>query len=310
MLHSRMLAAALLPFALACCPLTPACADDDPTTPAPTPDSADSSGYGTDLTSYLENWFARSDAAKASQPHWMTPMITVTPRLEQEYRYDQYWQHLGNGANISQYDSGKALELIPTYTEEVLINPPPYLVRTARNPASGWGDWPFLVVKQRLASGNEQNGNYIVTVFMGVQAPTGITQFTNRAWIVTPTLAGGKGWGDFDFQTTLSAGLPTAEQNFLGTALLWNTTLQYHFLTYFWPEFTTSLTHWYGGLRDDKTQLMLAPGIIFGRFPLYGRTLFSIGGAYQFATTPKLSGTPVLTPIYNHAWILSGRVSF
>src|SRR5438309_842053 len=29
------------------------------------------------------------NAAKESQPHWMTPVVTVTPRLEQEFRYDQ-----------------------------------------------------------------------------------------------------------------------------------------------------------------------------------------------------------------------------
>jgi hypothetical protein len=32
----------------------------------------------------LDGWFATSDAAKEEQPHWMTPVVTVTPRLEQE----------------------------------------------------------------------------------------------------------------------------------------------------------------------------------------------------------------------------------
>src|SRR5438477_5012549 len=31
------------------------------------------------------------NAAKESQPHWMTPVVTVTPRLEQEFRYDQFF---------------------------------------------------------------------------------------------------------------------------------------------------------------------------------------------------------------------------
>lgn len=284
---------------------------DDASTSAPVaaPVPADT-GYGTDLGEYFANWFARSDAAKASQPHWMTPLVTVTPRLEQEVRYDQYSEHLGNGANIDQYDSGKGLELIPTYTEEVLINPPPYLDRSIKGQAQGWGDWPFLTVKQRLYTGNEQNGNYIVTAFLGFQAPAGSSAFTEHAWIITPTIAAGKGWGDFDIQSTLSAALPTTQQNVIGTALLWNTTLQYHFATYFWPEFETNLTHWYGGLRGDKTQLFLTPGLILGRFPLYGRLNFVIGAGYQFAVTPKLTETPVLTPVYNHAWILTARTPF
>ena len=45
-------------------------------------DEATSAGSG----SWLDNWFATSDAAKEAQPHWMTPVVTVTPRLEQEIR--------------------------------------------------------------------------------------------------------------------------------------------------------------------------------------------------------------------------------
>ena len=149
----------------------------------------------------------------------MTPLVTVTPRLEQEFRYDQYWQHLGNGANIDQYDSGKGLELIPTSTNEVLLNLPPYLDRSIRKPAQGWNDWQFLVVKQRLLSANEQDGNYIVTAFLGVQAPTGDAAFTNHAWVITPTIAGGKGFGDFDIQSTLSVALPASHGSTIGTAL-------------------------------------------------------------------------------------------
>ena len=40
---------------------------------------------------YFSDWFQRSDQAKAEQPHWVTPIATVTPGLEQEVRYDQLW---------------------------------------------------------------------------------------------------------------------------------------------------------------------------------------------------------------------------
>jgi hypothetical protein len=29
---------------------------------------------------------------QAEQPHWITPVNTTTPRLEQEFRYDIQWQ--------------------------------------------------------------------------------------------------------------------------------------------------------------------------------------------------------------------------
>ena len=50
---------------------------------------------------YFGTWYDRVGVAQASQPHWMTPLMTVTPRLEQEFRYDQYWEHTGTGADIA-----------------------------------------------------------------------------------------------------------------------------------------------------------------------------------------------------------------
>lgn len=65
------------------------------------------------ITDYFLHWFDRADLAQATQPHWMTPITTVTPRLEQEFRYDQFQQFLQNGAQIDNYFAGKGLELIP-----------------------------------------------------------------------------------------------------------------------------------------------------------------------------------------------------
>ena len=167
----------------------------------------------------------------------MTPITTVTPRLEQEYRYDQFQQFLQNGAEINNYFSGKGLELIPTETNEILINVPAFQQRLPEGskvkPATGFADGNFVTIKQRLLSANEENGNYILTAFLGVQAA-----FTNRpAWIVTPTIAGGIGWGNFDVQGTIGYTIPTANQHVVGTSLLTSLTLQYHLLEYFWPEF-------------------------------------------------------------------------
>jgi len=278
-------------------------------TPAPTPQSYQAGDAG--VGAYFLNWFNRVDAAQASQPHWMTPLVTVTPRLEEEFRYDQYWQRLGNGGNVNAFDSGKGLELIPTETNELLLNLPPYQQRIGKKPAEGWADWPILTVKQRLLSANEQNGNYIVTAFLGVQAPTGVSAFTNDAYIITPTIAGGKGWGDFDIQMTAGVPVPTGHENIIGTSAVVNTAFQYHFMDVFWPELEVSYTHWFDGLRGGKNQVFLTPGIIFGRFALFGtRARFIIGGGYQFAVTPKLQLEPALTPIYNHAWLISTRLAF
>jgi hypothetical protein len=47
------------------------------------------------VVDYFATWYDRVDAAQASQPRWMTLITTVTPRLEEEYRYDQFQQFLG-----------------------------------------------------------------------------------------------------------------------------------------------------------------------------------------------------------------------
>jgi hypothetical protein len=267
------------------------------------------------ITEYFATWFDRVEAAQASQPHWMTPITTVTPRLEQEYRYDQSQQFLQNGAEVNNYFFGKGLELIPTTTNEILINVPNFEQRLPEGskvkPATGFADGNFVTIKQRLLSANEENGNYILSVFLGFQAPTGITAFTNRpAWIVTPTIAGGIGWGDFDIQGTIGYTLPTDERNHVGTSLVTSTTLQYHIGEYFWPEFAFNDTQWTSGVRADRNQLFVSPGIMFGRFQIYNRVKFNFGIAYQVAVVPDHHILDPLTPMYNHAWILSMRMTF
>jgi hypothetical protein len=43
----------------------------------------------------FRSWLDMVQATQAAQPNWMTPLVTVTPRLEQEFRYDQYDQKKG-----------------------------------------------------------------------------------------------------------------------------------------------------------------------------------------------------------------------
>jgi hypothetical protein len=260
---------------------------------------------------FFDEWQARVHAAQESQPHWITPLATVTPRLEQEVRYDQVEEHSFNGGHTDRYGGGKGLELIPTSSTEVLINAPSYNDRDTTRPASGFADWQFLVVKQRLLSANEEQGNYIVTVFLGIQAPTGAETFTNHAWVVTPTLAAGKGWGDFDIQATAGVPIPTSHEEEIGTALVTNATCQYHLLRVFWPEVELNTTHWFDGERGGKTQVYVTPGLVLGRFPLFDNRVRAIVGAgYQYALAPKATTTPVSTPAYAHAWIFTARLAF
>jgi len=259
---------------------------------------------------FFAAWKARADAAKASQPKWITPLATVTPRLEQEYRFDAIGENMGNGAHLNNYDGGKGIELIPDETNEILINLPPYEVRSNKKPAEGFGDWSFLTVKQRFLSADEQHGNYIVTGFFGVSAPTGVTAFTQNAWSVTPTLAAGKGWGWFDVQATVGVPIPLSNVHAIGVQIVNNVTLQAHVDQYFWPEVEFNTTHWTSGPREGKTQLFFTPGVVIGRIPITKDNNLIIGVGYQTALTPKVTLKPVLTPTYSNAWLVSSRVTF
>src|SRR5690242_16206585 len=88
--------------------------------------------FGTPLLAQDANlsWLERVSATQAQQPHWVTPVATVTPRLEQEFRYDFVHQELQSGFAQWNIGGGKGLELIPTRNVEVLLNVPPYFNHT------------------------------------------------------------------------------------------------------------------------------------------------------------------------------------
>ncbi len=262
---------------------------------------------GAGAASSQDSWFARSDAAKEAQPHWMTPVVTVTPRLEQEFRYDQLQQSKSGGVNVSNYGLNKGLELIPTANSEVIIGVPGYQVTDHPRGGStqGWAD-ETLLFKYRMLSANEENGNYIVTGFMGVSLPTGDAQLSSGHYAFTPTLAVGKGWGTresgFDIQSTLSITVPDREMARLGEPIVWNTAFQGHLFKYWWPELETQYTHFDGGPFDGKNQTVITPGVVLGRYELIDRLHFVIGLGYQKA----VGGFQT----FNNAWQLTARTPF
>jgi hypothetical protein len=76
---------------------------------------------------FFDAWLQRSDQAKADQPHWMTPLATVTPRLEQEFRTDFLVEQMPTGDDLVNFGNTKGLELIPYERVELLFNVPPYI---------------------------------------------------------------------------------------------------------------------------------------------------------------------------------------
>ena len=74
----------------------------------------------------------------------------------------------------------------------------------------GRGDWPAFLAKYRFLSANQENGDYIVTAFFQMSDPLNTEgKISNHVLTAQPTLAAGKGWGDFDIQSTISVQIPS-----------------------------------------------------------------------------------------------------
>ena len=261
------------------------------------------------ILQYLDD---SADAARASQPEWSSPLATTTALMEQRLRLDMYQQHSGNGADTTQLDGGKGLDLIVSPTNEIQFAFPPYEIRSV-TPTSkalaGYGDWAFMRMEQRLFSAKKDDGDYVVTAWLTLQAPTGIKSLTSSSWSLQPTLAFGKGWGDLDVQGTLGAVLPTSNVHVLGRQIQSNTALQYHLDTVFWPEVEVNWTYYPDGQRRGLNQVYLTPGLVIGRFDLGHGLKFTTGAGYQIALAPPYRAKP-LTPAYANSLIVTTRMNF
>lgn len=245
-------------------------------------------------------WFARVRQTHARQPAWITPLVTVTPRLEEEVRFDLFRQATAGGMTTI-YGGGKGLELIPQERVEVILGIPPYVQRAPGGKPSGLGDTSFLL-KYRLRAMNSGNGGSILTLFLGATAPTATHGNGSGRPVVAPAVAFGKGSGNFDVQTTLGVGLPLGGVDRLGTPLAHNVAFQYRLLKKLWPEFEVNTTWWPNGERAGKKQVFLTPGLVVGRLKLWGRLGLTLGAGVQMAATRFR--------LYDRNWIFSFRLPF
>jgi hypothetical protein len=262
--------------------------------------------------SFIDRYQARVTATQNEQPHWVTPLVTVTPRLEQELRTDFVHQYNPKGFAVWNYGNSKGLELIPERHTEIIVNAPPFFNRS-NGEQDGFGDLSFLL-KERLFSRNEQHGGAIATVFLAATIPTGKNGNGSCCAVVTPTLAVGKGFGQLDFVSTAGGSLPATNAKGLGHTITWNNTIQYRlakegFGRLVWPEFEFNSSFYKGGANDGDAAVFGTPGLVFGRVPLAhkadgtpGRLGLTFGAGEQIALTHFHT--------YNHATVLTMRLPF
>ncbi len=263
--------------------------------------------------SFIAQYQSRVSATQAVQPHWVTPLVTVTPRLEQEFRSDFVRQTNTRGYDTWNLGNGKGVEIIPARRIELLFNLPPFFDHTQPGVRDGFGDISFNS-KFRVLSRNEESGNAIVTVFLAASLPTGKNGNGSCCAVVTPTLAMGKGFGQLALTTTFGGTLPVSNAVKLGHTMTWNNVAQYRLASrgaarFFWPEVELNSSFFSGGANDGKIMTFATPGVIIGRIPLRrnasgepGRLGLTFGAGEQIAVTHFHT--------YNHGLVLTTRIPF
>ncbi len=278
------------------------------------------------LQAFFDDWANWVSDAKASQPSWASPIATTSGLLGQRYRFEVQLQQSGNGTQTTNFDNGKGVDLIVNETQEIRLAPPPYVIRTGtppQNTLSGFGDWSPFRFKQRLFSSPQDQGNYVVSVWMGITLPTGIEKLTSHSVSLSPTIGFGKGWGAFDIQGNFGAVVPPggviknafqgklgeAFQNRQGDRIFGNAAVQYQLLGMIWPELEVNWTYYANGPRAGLSRVFLTPGISIARIPITKGLKLTLAIGYQVAIAPPYRAVP-LTPQYNNAWLLSTSLGF
>jgi hypothetical protein len=248
----------------------------------------------------IDRWLETVSHTQAEQPHWIAPVFTATARLEQMYVYDISQQSTAKG-DLTNFGGGRGLLLIPAEHINVVTTPPAYFAHQNGKIKDGFGDLSFLL-KYRLAAANEQQGNYVATAFLSTSIPTGTYNTGAPHALITPSFGFGKGWGHFDVQSTVGIGIPVADRDKLGTPVSCNAAFQYVFFRKLWPELEINSTIFPNGPNAGNAQVFLSPGLVLGKFHLWRRLGFAVGGGVQIATTHFHT--------LNHNRILSLRFPF
>jgi len=244
-------------------------------------------------------WFKMGERIQADEPNWLSPLATTSGRLKQEFRYDVWRQPETPGDTDYNFGAGKGFEFIAAPHVQLMVGAPPYIAHEGGKTPDGYGDIAVMM-KVGLAAAAPGESDYLVTLLLSATAPGGSASM--RDAVVSPGIALGKGWRNFDVQTTLSGSLPTGNIAAIGRQVVSNTAFQYRALWRLWPELEVNTTAFLEGKDAGQTEVFLTPGLGFGRIRLWRALKFSTAAGMQIAATRFHA--------YNHRAMFSVRYSF
>lgn len=254
---------------------------------------------------FFQKWEARTTQTQSNQPSWAVPLFAPYPMLIQVFRFDAMRQITPARTSTWNYGAGRGLNLVPGFNSEFDVYNPAYFQHNSKT-TDGFGDVAFMY-KYRIVSGNKKHGDYALSMQLVATIPTGDHTNGSTDASLSPTLLAGKGFGRFDLVSSLGGTLPTGDNVKLGRSIGWNTTVQYHFGKYLWPEMETNSTYFFGGKNDGKAQNFITPGLTTSQFKFRpndgrSRTGIAIGAGMQIASSRFHA--------YNHQLVFTTRFLF
>jgi hypothetical protein len=247
----------------------------------------------------------RVSQTSAQQPAWPVPVVAPASIITQLVRFDFVRQYTSSHTLTQIYGNGKGFQFIPFYRTEVDVNLPPLVEHNNSKVADGAGDFS-MVLKYRLAAGNDKHHNYSISVqVQGVGATGSYKNGTLRNQI-NPAVIAGKGIGRFDVQSSIGGVLPVGSIHTAGRSIVWNTVGQYKATNRLWLEAEVNSTFYHLGPNDGRNQTFLTPGVMTSRIPLTrekaNRLGLIFGTGMQIATSSFHA--------YNHGLVITSRVIF
>lgn len=254
---------------------------------------------------FFSKWEDRVRTTSANQPGWAVPVISSPSGIVQLVRTDFVRQYTSTHFLTWNYDNSKGFDFIPYYKTEIDINLPPYIQHNNPKVQDGAGDFS-MVAKYRPFSGNEKRGNYSVSFQVAATGATGSYKNGTARNTFTPTLIGGKGFRNFDIQSSLGGTLPVGSVHMIGRTIVWNTVAQYKLWKIFWPEVEVNSSFYHLGPNDGKNQTFVSPGLMVSKIKFRqnpkDRLALVFGAGMQVATSTYHA--------YNHALVLTSRITF
>ncbi|WP_142659720.1 hypothetical protein [Methylacidimicrobium tartarophylax] len=231
---------------------------------------------------WLGKWRRMTIETREKQTHYLTPLVTETPRLEQRIRYDIYDETRPNGKKEWNFGGQKGVNVIVAPTMEVAAALPNYLYYPGAGQKDGFGGQVFMV-KNRIMASPETQKNYVFSVMLIALTPTGSLPGVAEHWVWTPFVTFGKGWGHFDFMVNLGTSWADGDNKQLGSPIIWNVALQYRFGV-ICPtiEFNShpSMSEFY---FFGEPGLFVTPEVLIGRFHFRDNYSLYFGIGYQMA---------------------------